>query len=357
MRFAGPEDLQGAKAAASDRATLRGLVLIRLFQHATICSVMGRAAPAISEEFARVSAAIRHGESLPRSTWRRVAGPTASGVLAASIAGRIQSRTDGGSVPRADTQVSLTAGTILHNTKTPLTVWFWAAYLAVTDKRGLSALLLQRQLGLTRNETAWMLLHKLRRAMVNAAREPLHDDVEMDDTWVGGPQPGLRGSRQLKGRKAALVLVAVEKRGDVSGRVRMAALLDLKEATVQAFVKQHIAPGSTLYTDAYKSFDRLSATGVRHVPRHQASRMEFRRGAVSVVPLADKAIGNLQQWLIGTYHGVSKAQLQVYLDEFVFRHNCCRQPMAAFQTLLGLGSGRLPTPYRRIRGARDLIER
>lgn len=253
-------------------------------------------------------------------------------------------------------QVSLTAGTILHNTKTPLTVWFWATYLAVTDKRGLSALLLQRQLGLNRYETAWMLLHKLRRAMVNTAREPLHGDVEMDDTWVGGPQPGLRGSRQLKGRKAALVLVAVEKRGETSGRVRMAAIPDLKEATVHAFVKHHIAPSATLYTDAYKSFDRLAATGVRHVPRHQASRKEFRRGAVSVVPLADRAIGNLQQWLIGTYHGVSKAQLQVYLDEFAFRHNRRRQPMAAFQTLLGLGSSRAPTPYQRIRGARDLVE-
>ena len=253
-------------------------------------------------------------------------------------------------------QVSLTSGTILHNTKTPLTAWFWAAYLAVTDKRGLSALLFQRQLGLRRYETAWMVLHKLRRAMVNTTREPLDGDVEMDDTWVGGPQPGLRGSRQLKGRKAALVLVAVEKRGQASGRVRMAALSDLKESTVHAFIKEHIAPGSTLYTDAYKSFDRLSATGVRHVARHQASRSEFRRGAVSVVPLADRAIGNLQQWLIGTYHGVSKAQLQMYLDEFVFRHNRRRQPMAAFQTLLGLGSGRAPTSYRRIRGARDLIQ-
>ncbi len=101
-------------------------------------------------------------------------------------------------------QVSLTAGTVLHNTKTPLAVWFWAAYLAVTDKRGISALLLQRQLGLRRYQTAWMLLHKLRRAMVNTAREPLHGDVEIDDTWVGGPQPGLRGSRQMKGRKAAI---------------------------------------------------------------------------------------------------------------------------------------------------------
>lgn len=253
-------------------------------------------------------------------------------------------------------QVSLTAGTILHNTKTPLTAWFWATYLAVTDKRGLSALLLQRQLGLRRYETAWMMLHKLRRAMVNAAREPLHGEVEMDDTWVGGHQPGLRGSRQLKGRKAALVLVAVEKRGNGTGRVRMAALPDLKEATVHAFVQQHIAPGSTVYTDAYKSFDRLSATGVRHSARHQVSKSAFRRGAISVVPLADRAIGNLQQWLVGTYHGVSKAQLQVYLDEFAFRHNRRRQPMAAFQTLLGLGSAHTPTTYRQIRGARDLIE-
>src|SRR6266446_3879125 len=118
-------------------------------------------------------------------------------------------------------QVSLTSGTILHNTKTPLTLWFWAAYLMTTDKRGVSALLLQRQLGLRRYETAWMMLHKLRRAMVNTAREPLHGEVEIDDTWIGGPQPGIRGSRQLKGRRAVPVLVAVETRGDHSGRIRM----------------------------------------------------------------------------------------------------------------------------------------
>ena len=118
--------------------------------------------------------------------------------------------------------VSLTAGTVLHNTKLPLTVWFWAAYLMTTDTRGISALLLQRQLGLRRYETAWMLRHKLRRAMVNVVREPLHGEVEIDDTWGGGPQPGLRGSRQLKGRKAAIVLVAAEKRGRGSGRIRMA---------------------------------------------------------------------------------------------------------------------------------------
>src|SRR5947207_2283022 len=129
-------------------------------------------------------------------------------------------------------QVSLTAGTILHNTKTPLTVWFWAAYLMATDKRGISALLLQRQVALRRYETAWMMLHKFRRAMVNVAREPLQGEVEVDDTWIGGEQAGLRGSRQLKGRKAALVLAAVEKRGRATGRARMAVIPDVKGVTV-----------------------------------------------------------------------------------------------------------------------------
>ena len=251
-------------------------------------------------------------------------------------------------------QVSLTAGTVLHNTKLPLTVWFWAAYLMTTDKRGISALLLQRQLGLRRYETAWMLLHKLRRAMVNEAREALHGEVEIDDTWVGGPQPGLRGSRQLKGRKAAIVLVAVEKRGRGSGRIRMAVVQNFTQTTMIGFVRHHVRPGSTVYTDGLKGFLGLQGIGMTHIPRVQPLRTDLRKGVPSVVPLADRAIGNLQQWLIGTYHGVSKAQLQVYLDEFVFRHNRRRTPQAAFQTLLGLGAGHAPTPYRRIRGALDI---
>ena len=251
-------------------------------------------------------------------------------------------------------QVSLTSGTVLHRTKTPLTCWFWAAYLMTTDKRGVSALLLQRQLGLSRYETAWMMLHKLRRAMVNTAREPLHGEVEVDDTWIGGEQAGLRGSRQLKNRRAALVLVAVEKRGKASGRVRMKVIPDFKATTIIPFLIQNVTPGSTIYTDGLKSFAGLSEAGFKHVARNQPLRSELRKGARSAVPLADRAIGNLQQWLIGTYHGVSKAQLQVYLDEFVFRHNRRKTPAAAFQSLLGLGTGRKSTKYEQIRGARDL---
>ena len=119
-------------------------------------------------------------------------------------------------------------------------------------------------------------------------------------------------------------------------------------------VKKHVSPGTTIYTDGLKSYSDLEAAGYRHVPRIQPSRAALRKGTTSVVPLADRAIGNLQQWLIGTHHGVSKDQLQVYLDEFVFRHNRRKQPMAAFQTLLGLGTAKPPTLYNQIRGAGNI---
>jgi hypothetical protein len=135
-----------------------------------------------------------------------------------------------------------------------------------TDKRGISALLLQRQFGLGCYETAWMMLHKFRRAMVSLEREPLRGEVEVDDTWIGGTQAGLRGSRQLKGRKAALV----------------------KSVTLNAFVQQNVAPASTIYTDGLKSFVGFEQTGFRHIPR---TRPLQGKGAKSVVPFADRAIG------------------------------------------------------------------
>jgi transposase-like protein len=134
----------------------------------------------------------------------------------------------------------------------------------------------------------------------------------------------------------------------------MAVIPDFKSATLIDFLKQNVEAGSTVYTDGLKSFTGLPEAGFQQVPRSQPLRVEWRQGAKSAVPLADRAIGNLQQWLIGTYHSVSRDQLQVYLDEFAFRHNRRRQPMAAFQTLLGLGTGRKPTPYKQIRGAVDL---
>ena len=152
-----------------------------------------------------------------------------------------------------------------------------------TDKRGISALLLQRQLELRRYETAWMMLHKLRRAMVNVGREPLHGEVEIDETWIGGTQAGLRGSRQLKGRRAALMLVAIEKRGKASGRLRMAVIPDVKATTLSSFIQQNVAAGSTIYTHGLKTFMDLNETGYKHIPRSQPLRINLRKGAKSVL--------------------------------------------------------------------------
>jgi len=219
----------------------------------------------------------------------------------------------------------------------------------VTDKRGISASLIQRQLGL-RYETAWTILHKLRRAMVNSLREPLRGEIEMDETWVGGYQQGLEESRQLKGRKAALVLVAVERSEQRAGRARMAVIPDFTARTVVAFVKRNVALGSTLYTDGMPGFRGIVAEGYLLVAEKQ---VRFSRGGKAIVPIADQTIGNLKQWLIGTHHGVGRAHLQAYLDEFVFRHNRRGNLAAAFQTILGLGTARSPTFFTTLVGAKD----
>ena len=134
----------------------------------------------------------------------------------------------------------------------------------------------------------------------------------------------------------------------------MNVIPDFKASTIISLLTRSVAPGTTIYTDGLKSFAGLVEAGFQHIARTQPLRSELRKGAKSAVPLADRAIGNLQQWLLGTYHGVSKAQLQIYLDEFVFRHNRRKTPAAAFQTLLGFGTGRKSTKYEQIRGARDL---
>jgi hypothetical protein len=95
-------------------------------------------------------------------------------------------------------QTSVTAGTIMHASKLPLTIWFWAAFLMATHSNGISALQLQSQLGLGSYRTAWMLCAKLRRAMVNPEHEPLSGVVEVDETIIPFPYQG-RSDRRADG--------------------------------------------------------------------------------------------------------------------------------------------------------------
>ncbi len=147
-------------------------------------------------------------------------------------------------------QTSVTAGTVMHGMRTPLRTWFWAAYLVATHHPGISAKQLQRQLGLSRYETAWLILQKLRRAMVAPEREPLKGEVEVDEFFIGGLEEGLRGGRQ-RGKKV-LAGIAIEVRGGGSGRVRLHVLADASGDSLGSFVQATTAAGALVHTDGWR---------------------------------------------------------------------------------------------------------
>jgi transposase-like protein len=243
-------------------------------------------------------------------------------------------------------QASLTAGTVLHKTRTPLQLWFWAAYLMSTGTPGTSALQLQRQLGLSRYQTAWTMLQKLRRAMVDPERTPLTGEVDVDECEVGGVEQGRRSGRSLRA-KAAEVIVAVEVRGQGSGRIRMRIIPEASGQSLCGFVHDTVAPAAIVHTDGWDGYRPLARAGYDHRPRCQ--RAAKRTGDTEpVMPRVHRAISNLKSWLRGTHRFVSKEHLQAYLDEFVFRYNRRRSPKSAFQSLLGLESHQQPMTYRQI---------
>lgn len=244
---------------------------------------------------------------------------------------------------RCHHQASVTAGTVMHGTRTPLRLWFWAAYLVATHTPGISAKQLQRQLGLSRYETAWLMLQKLRRAMVAPEREPLRDEVEVDEGFVGGVDSRRRAGRDRVGKR--LVGVAVEVRGAGSGRLRLATLPDASKRSLDPWVSANVESGAIVHTDGWGGYAGLTALGFDHRPISQRWRHEDRQ---VILPRAHRALANLKTWLQGTHRRPSGKHLQVYLDEFVFRHNRRRTPMAAFQTLLGLGATHPPTTYAEI---------
>ena len=243
-------------------------------------------------------------------------------------------------------QVSVTAGTVLHKTHTALHLWFWAAYLMTTATPGISAMQLQRQLGLTRYQTAWTILHKLRRAMVNPDRSLLTGEVEVDECHVGGRETGRCGGRSLIA-KAALVAVAVEVRGNGSGRVRMSVIPNASGDTLCDFVADNVAPGAIVHTDGWMGYTALTKNGYDNRKRSQRAAKKI-GDTDPVLPRVHRAISNFKTWLRGTHRAVSNEHLDVYMNEFTFRYNRRNTPMAAFQTLLGLGAQQAPTTYRQI---------
>jgi len=210
-------------------------------------------------------------------------------------------------------QASVTAGTIFQDSRVPLTLWFRAMWHVISQKNGVSALGLQRVLGLGSYQTAWLLLHKLRRAMVRPERDRLHGTVEVDETYWGAEEPGVLGRLTLE---KSLIIVAAEQVGRGSGRIRMARIPALTRACLHGFIGRAIAPASTVVTDGLPAYRGL--VGYRHAPVVQRRQPP----GEYVLPRVHRVVSLLKRWLLGTHQGaVGPDHLDDYLDEFTFRFN------------------------------------
>ncbi len=247
-------------------------------------------------------------------------------------------------------RTSVTAGTVFAGTRSQPTQWFAAAWHVCSTKNGASALGLQKLLGLGSYETAWAWLHKLRRAMVIPDRDLLHGDVEVDETYVGGEEPRLRGGR-ARGKKA-LVAVAVECRDRGSGRTRLARIPDASRDSLHGFITGHVAPGSVVLTDGWPAYVGVDRLGYGHKPVSIRASTET---ASELLPRVHRVASLLKRWLAGTHQGaVDAEQLDYYLNEFTFRFNRrdSRARGLLFYRLLHQAVRTQPHPYGLIVGGK-----
>ncbi len=184
----------------------------------------------------------------------------------------------------------------------------------VSQKQGANARGLQRVLGLSRYETTWTLLHRLRIAMVRPGRDRLIGPVQVDETYIGGPRSGKRG-RGAAGK--TLVLVAVEVKDKRMGRIRLHKLKDASGNSLIPAVKESVQVKSEIRTDGWEGYSQLSSSGYKHTIIRETADV-----GKNLLPFANRVTSLLKRWLQGTHQGaVRPSHLDCYLDEFVFRFN------------------------------------
>ena len=211
-------------------------------------------------------------------------------------------------------KTSVIAGTIFQDTSKPLKVWFRAMWYVTNQKQGVSALGLQRMLGLGSYRTAWSWLHKLRCAMVRPRRDRLSGIVEVDEAYIGGPEPGKRG-RGAAGK--ALVVVAAQKDGKRIGRIRLKRIADDSAESLNNAVKQSVEPKSIVRTDDWNGYNQLQKFGYTHDVIRNTSDI-----GKNLLPSANIVVSLLKRWLLGIHQGAVRiSHLDYYLDEFTFRFN------------------------------------
>src|SRR3954462_1900455 len=231
----------------------------------------------------------------------------------------------------------------MHRSHLPLKVWFTAAWLVATHRNGMSARQLWLQLGLGSYKSAWLLLRKLRAAMVDPDREPWAGLVEVDETSLPFRAKGepARPGRSHDGK--LLIAGAVESRGKGPGRTGLAVIGDYSAVALDAFVAGNVEEGSTVVSDGWSGYAKLK--DVKHDPRVVGDAP-----AHAVLPWIHRVFANAKRWALGVYHGLRPAHLQAYLDEFMFRFNRRHTPHAAFERLLGLSLTLEPATYQMLVG-------
>ena len=214
-------------------------------------------------------------------------------------------------------ETSVTAGTIFQDSKLPLVIWFRAIWQVTSQKNGMSALGLQRVLGLGSYKTAWAMLHKLRRAMVRPGRERLSGVVEVDETYWGGEEKGVRGRQIFNKALIAIAAEAIPGRGKAIGRIRLRHIPDTTRTTLHGFIGHVIEPGSIVVTDGLQAYRNLKGyTHDRQVQHNQPDDAEY------LLPRVHRVASLLKRWMLGTHQGaIAHEHLNDYLDEFTFRFN------------------------------------
>lgn len=207
---------------------------------------------------------------------------------------------------------SLTAGTIFQDTRKPLQIWFKAIWYITNQKHGISALGLQRILGIGSYQTAWEWLYKLRHAMVRPGRDCISGIIEVDETYIGGKRVGKRG-RGSVGK--ILVVVAAQIDSNKIGRIRLKRVDDASSKSLNRAIKETIESGSTIITDDWEGYNKTETLGYTHKIVKQGSNV-----GENLLPKCNIVASLLKRWLLGTHQGRVK-HLDYYLDEFTFRFN------------------------------------
>jgi transposase-like protein len=211
-------------------------------------------------------------------------------------------------------QASVTAGTVMDKTQTPLTKWFMAIYLMSTDKRGCSALRLKKELGIA-YDTAWTMTHKIRNAMGQRdGMYLLQGIVEMDDAFFGSPSEG--GKRGRGTDKTPVVIGLSLGENDRPEFVRAQVIGSVDSESLLEFAEDSIEKGSEIRSDGLFAYHKLAKNGYRLMSENVDPK-----GKPGHLKWLHIIVSNMKTFLLGTYHGIGNEHMQAYLDEFCYRFN------------------------------------